>query len=161
MKNTINNRNKKYIYTIKDLEGNELANGKKMTINEVCDFIGCNKSSISSALNEGRNLIKKKYLVNRYSMDDYYEKEKRDNKQKKKQTQFEKEVELVRWHLDIYGNTIVWKNPKRIIEQLEKQGYETSVEHREPRIVRYFTPDGKVNDNLDERWIITLIKKGE
>ena len=156
MKQEAKKKNNTYVYVIKDLDGQELAQG--LSIDAVCDYIGCGKSTISEALRDGRSLIKRKYLVNRYLRSDYLKEKAVKIRRKSK---FEKEYENVKWHLDIYGNTIVWKDPKKIIKELESDGYEVEVEFRERKVTRYITADNIAVDELPKRWIITLIKKGE
>ena len=71
----------------------------------------------------------------------------------KKKTPFEQ----IKWHLDIYGNTIAYKDPKKIVEELEDMGYKIKVVHEPKRVIREKgTNYGEV---FSECWIISKENK--
>lgn len=66
-------------------------------------------------------------------------------------------LENIKWHLDIYGNTITYKNPKKIIEELEGMGYKLKVVHEPKRVIRH--RESKVGEVFSECWIISKEKQ--
>lgn len=74
-------------------------------------------------------------------------------KPEKKKTPFER----VKWHLDIYGNTITYKNPKKIVEELEDLGYQLKITHEPKRVIRQ--KDCNQGEVFSECWIIQKLNK--
>ena len=71
----------------------------------------------------------------------------------KKETKLEK----VKRHLDIYGNTITYKNPVKLLAELKKIGYEVRAIHEPRREV--YRSTAKKPEIYSECWILELLKR--
>ncbi len=76
----------------------------------------------------------------------------------KKKSKFETMLEMIKMHLDIYGNTFTNKDPKKYVDALKnKFGYEIETEYRPKRIVKLkISHDTEVYDPI---YILTLKSK--
>ena len=100
----------------------------------------------------------------------YYRSPRNENKQKEAtevkkpgrppvqhKSKFEKRLEMIKVHLDVYGNTFTNKNPQKYLDALESQyGYKVSVEYRPKRTVLY---RGVGTEIYDEIYILRLVSK--
>ena len=78
----------------------------------------------------------------------------------KKKTKFDKKIESIEWHLDIYGNTIIYKDYEKINKRLEKDGYFVTALHEPERVIKYTNISGEGDrDIYSECWILTLVRK--
>ena len=76
-------------------------------------------------------------------------------------SRFERRLDMIKRHLDMYGNTFTNNNPKKYIAALkERYGYEVDVEYR-PRRVVHMVNSTDLADVYDEIYILTLISKPE
>lgn len=77
---------------------------------------------------------------------------------KAKNSKFKEQLDMIKWHLDVYGNTVSWVEPKKYIEALEKDGYFVESRHV-PKKVIHQKHSTNISDIFYECWILTLIKK--
>ena len=76
-------------------------------------------------------------------------------------SRFEKRLDMIKRHLDMYGNTFTNRNPKKYIAALkERWSYEVKVEYR-PRRVVHMVNSTDLADVYDEIYILTLLSKPE
>jgi len=76
---------------------------------------------------------------------------------KRKMSKFERKLDMIKRHLDIYGNTFTNKDPKKYLDALkERYGYIVDAEYRPCRTVIY---KGVGAEEFDEIYILTLISK--
>ena len=79
----------------------------------------------------------------------------------KPKSRFEKRLDMIKRHLDEYGNTFTNKDPAKYTTALkERYGYEIDVEYRPKRVI-HMLGSHTVVDVFDPIYILTLISKPE
>ena len=77
----------------------------------------------------------------------------------KPKSRFEKKLDMIKRHLDEYGNTFTNKDPEKYINALKDNfDYEVDVEYRPKRVIRALG-SCTVYDVFDPIYILTLISK--
>lgn len=145
--------NSKYVYTVfsADEPDDVLVEGAVKTI---ANKIGLTEQGVHHHIKMGTPIYfqDKTYLISKNEIIDY-KKEKRTKK-------FDIELDRIKRHLDIYGDTIVWKEPSMFLKALEEIGYFTETKHTPRRVIKYRKSiDHPRFEVLDENWIIKLVKK--
>lgn len=131
---------------------------------DICNKLDIDEDYFRVMSSEKSNILAKKYYVEKYTSDEKPEfigvkaKKKKQLQNAKQKSEFEKHVEVVEMMLNIYGNTAVSKNPKRLTKRLEKDGYFVNVEYRPKRVVKAID-NVTMPDIWNEIWILKLIKK--
>lgn len=144
----------KFIYTIRkdDPDNGEIV--VKGLIHDVADFMGASDSTIRNSDKNG-NAFMGCYYASKESI-----RKKDGEKKSPRQTKFEKEVDFIKRHLDIYGNTIMFKNPIKHLKALGEMGYLTTIKHNPKRVINYKSENAVINrETFDESWVIELIRK--
>jgi len=80
---------------------------------------------------------------------------------KKRKSKFEQNIQMLEKMLDIYGNTIVWKDFEKVEARLNKDGYFIKAKYEPERRIRYLKM-GSGNgayEIFDECWVIELVRK--
>lgn len=76
---------------------------------------------------------------------------------KPRPTKFAKKLKEVEWHLDFYKNTIVYQDPKKLLDALAEDGYLVSSKHEPRRVIKSL--GGGVMETYRECWILELKSK--
>ena len=99
---------------------------------------------------------RKKYMFNIFE-----KKEKPQKVRRKPKSKFDKNIEMIENMLDIYGNTIIYKDFEKVEARLTADGYHiTAVHEPERRIKRLSIGKGNAGWEVwSECWILKLIRR--
>ena len=127
------------------------------------DFFKCSEDQLRHAVHSSSHLLLSSYYVE--STKEPFipprKKRKNTNMEVKFKSRFEKKLDMIKRHLDEYGNTFTNKSPEKYITALkERFGYEINVEYRPKRVI-HMLGSHTVDDVFDPIYILTLISKPE
>ena len=128
------------------------------TSNDVCEYIGKSISTVYE-LSKGKN----DHECNGYFIYSRNKKEKGEyllqapKKKQKKLSKFEKKVKEYERRFDIYGNTITYSDPKRMLDAFAEDGYLVTSKHEPKRVIR--NKSGGIVEVYSECWILELKNK--
>lgn len=103
------------------------------------------------------------YWISRRLRDDKDFDDYESRRAKTKEEKFEEEIDTIERHLKIYGNTIIYKNPKKHLARLQRDGYLVKASHEPKRTIHYVHKPGenKRHEVYKECWILTLVERRE
>lgn len=127
------------------------------------EFFNCSEEQLRHATHSTSHLLLNAFYVE--STKEPFTPPRRGRKKVKMvpklKSRFEKKLDMIKRHLDEYGNTFTNKDPEKYTTALkERFGYEVYVEYRPKRVIR-MAGSCTVLDVYDPIYILTLISKPE
>lgn len=102
------------------------------------------------------------YYIERKLLSEVSEEDRRPvSTAKKRKTKLDETVDMVERMLDIYGNTIIYKDFEKVEARLNRDGYFIRAKHEPERRIKVTTMskgDG-LYEVYDECWIVELVRK--
>jgi len=130
---------------------------------EAEDLFKCSEHQLRHALVSDNHLLLQTYYVEstKEPFTPPRKQRKKTDMAVKFRTRFEKKLDMIKRHLDAYGNTFTNKDPKKYTAALkERFGYEIDVEYRPKRVI-HMLGSHTVVDIFDPIYILTLVSKPE
>lgn len=150
-----------YIHKTEDPESEVIFHGK---CGDVAKRYGVTSNQLDGKVRSGNCLLNDIHFIERVDLN-----ESRQGKRKnyaglnypKKRSKFEETVDTVEKMLNIYGNTIIYKDLDKIQQRLEKDGYSIKVKYEpERRIKHKALSSGNGNVEVyNECWILELVRR--
>ena len=130
---------------------------------KIMDHFNMTNYAFYNDLQRNENILKKKHLVEKcpWPVGTKYflqQKEEPKSKPEKKKSKVDLKIEEIEMLLRIHKNTIIYKDAKRVINQLAKDGYIVSVNHEPKRVIKHYLGGQEV---YSECWILTLTERRE
>ena len=147
-----------YVHDTGDPESRIICEGKcSVIVNRF--HIGAN--TLNRLFTIGRYYLPGGNFIERVELSKRKDKEEQDRRKKRSRSKFEKQINSIEHHLDVYKNTIIYKDSKRIEDRLEKDGYHVRLIHEPKRIIKSTNVSHSGCEVYPECWIIELIGKDE
>ena len=125
---------------------------------QMSNFIDRDRSKVYDAANGKQDHYLHGYYIYARMPEGSQGKKSQEKLRKKRPKKFDKQLESVKWHLNVYGNTSVDRDPTKLLDALAKDGYLVTAKHEPERVIRMKGSSTEI-EVWDECWILELKSK--
>lgn len=131
------------------------------TRKDICEALSIGEYYFYRMNKEKSNLLSNQYYTEKIEKSIAKEKKKVEKAKTipKKKSPYEQKIERIKQMLNIYGNTIIYKDHERIIKRLNKDGYSVKVTHEPERVIKSLS-NSIDSEIYPECWLLSIDKKG-
>lgn len=141
-----------YVHETTDPDSPVIAEGMSGKIKE---FLGINYNMVALICTKRNGIFNGTNLIERVRLND----KQNNTSAQRKQSKFNERIDEIEHLLDIYGNTIIYKDLEKVFDRLNADGYFVTATHEIRREIKSKNPAAWDNEVYDECWILELVRR--